>query len=312
MPDLNALSLPDLFDHLAEPGLVRRLLEIAHDEDLGPASGPGDVTSAVIVEEDATIRARIVAREPAVVSGLAALPILLDVFEADASYEAGSADGERVEPGALLGTLEGDRADVLRLERTLLNLLGRLCGVATETRRFVDAVEGTGASILDTRKTTPGLRALEKYAVRCGGGHSHRLGLHDAVLIKDNHLAGIPLEELTARLSEAARRAWPMRLDPGLAFVEVEVDTPEQLERALAVGEGLIDAILLDNFSIEETRQGVIRRDQVNPDVRLEASGGVSLETVRAIAETGVDRISTGAVTHHAVWVDVALDIETI
>jgi nicotinate-nucleotide pyrophosphorylase (carboxylating) len=309
MRDLNALALPELHETLAATGYVRRLLEIARDEDLGPPDGQRDVTSLVVVEQPRRVSASVVCREAGVVAGLACLPELLDVFETDAEVQLLSHDGAAVEAGATLATLDGDHANILTLERALLNLLGRLCGVATHTARFVEAVGGTNAQILDTRKTTPGLRVLEKYAVRCGGGRCHRLGLHDAVLIKDNHLAGIPLEHLTARVTEAASRAWKLRIDPGLSFVEVEVDSPAQLERVLAVEQGLVDIVLLDNFSEGDMRAAVRRRDQANRDLLLEASGGVSLDTVRAIAETGVDRISSGALTHHAVWQDVALDV---
>ena len=310
MPDPNALPLPRLYEALADTGLVRRLLEIARDEDLGPDAADGDVTSRVVVDEPRTVRAEVVCREAGVVAGLACLPDLVEAFETDAEVELLSHDGAAVEAGTTIAALDGDHAAILRLERTLLNLLGRLCGVATHTARFVEAVGGTKAAILDTRKTTPGLRVLEKYAVRCGGGQCHRLGLFDAVLIKDNHLAGIPLEDLTTRVTEAASRAWKLRLDPGLAFVEVEVDSREQLERVLAVEHGLVDIVLLDNFDYEAMRAAVARRNQVNPDLLLEASGNVDLDTVRAIAETGVDRISSGALTHHAVWLDVALDVE--
>lgn len=304
------MSTTDLFERLASTGLIHRLIELARDEDLGPDSGLGDVTSTVVVEPDRRITASIVMRDAGVVCGLATLPILFEVFETDAEYEARAADGDAAQPGTVIGVLDGDQGDILVLERTLLNLLGRLCGVATHTRRFVDVIEGTSATIFDTRKTTPGLRALEKYAVACGGGDTHRLGLYDGVLIKDNHLAHIPLDELTAHVGEAARQAWPMRMDQGLAFVEVEVDSMDQLERVLAVEHGLIDFVLLDNFSLDDLRASVTRRDQINRDIKLEASGGITLDSVRDIAETGVDRISCGALTHHAVWLDVALDIE--
>jgi nicotinate-nucleotide pyrophosphorylase (carboxylating) len=305
MPDLNDLSLPDLFAALADNGLVQRLFELARAEDLGPA----DVTTEIMIPEPQDATARVVAREPGTVAGLAAIPLLLQVFKTDAELVLGVSDGDVVEAGATLATLKADHARLLALERTLLNTLSRLSGVATHTRRFVDAVADTSARILDTRKTTPGLRALEKYAVRCAGAHTHRLGLYDAILIKDNHLAGVPLEDFTKRLGEACSRAWAKRIDPGLSFVEVEVDSLEQLDRALAVEQGMIDFILLDNFTLEHLRAAVTRRDRVSADVKLEASGNVTLDTVRAIADTGVDRISAGAITHHAVWLDIGLDI---
>ena len=179
---------------------------------------------------------------------------------------------------------------------------------ATRTAAFVRTTEGTRAHILDTRKTTPGLRVLEKYAVRCGGGLCHRLGLHDAVLIKDNHVAGLDLDGFQARIGEACAHAAGEREAGRLRFVEVEVDTPEQFERALAIEPGLIDFVLLDNFSTEQLTAAVARRDGAGSAIRLEASGGVTLETAGPITRTGVDRISVGGLTHHAVSLDVGLD----
>jgi nicotinate-nucleotide pyrophosphorylase (carboxylating) len=210
------------------------------------------------------------------------------------------------EPGWTIAIVEGPMRALLAMERTALNFLQRLSGIATLTAQFVAEVEGTKAVILDTRKTTPGWRALEKYAVRCGGGTNHRIGLYDAVLIKDNHLAwladgGDPI----GRAVEAARAGAPK----GTKFIEVEVDTLEQLDRALEVKP---DIILVDNLGPEKLAEAVRRRNERAPGILLEASGGVNLSTVRALAETGVDRISVGALTHSAPALDIGLDFDRV
>jgi len=310
MTDLNGLDLSQLYDHLSSTGLVARLIELARDEDLGERGLEGDITSVLAVEEDAALAATLVVREPGVVAGLRVIPDVIEVFGAQVDFTAEAEDGDAVESGASLGRLEGVARHVLAIERTVLNLVGRLSGVATRTSEFARAIEGAGrARVFDTRKTTPGLRVLEKYAVRCGGGRTHRLGLHDAVLVKDNHLAGIPLEELAAHVGRLAHRAWQLRVEHDLEFLQVEVDSIAQLERVLATDAGAVDAVLLDNFDLSQLRQAVVLRDGLQPEVLLEASGGVTLETVRDIAETGVDRISVGSLTHHAVWLDVGLDV---
>jgi nicotinate-nucleotide pyrophosphorylase (carboxylating) len=208
-------------------------------------------------------------------------------------------DGAQVGRGTLLAVVAGPLRSILAAERTALNFLQRLSGIATLTRKFVAAAAGTRAKLLDTRKTTPGWRLLEKYAVRCGGGVNHRVGLYDGILIKDNHLAGLGGD--VRRAVEAART------HPGNEGipVEVEVDTLDQLEVALAVR---ADIVLLDNMSLDQLRTAVARRDAIAPDVLLEASGGVNLNTVQEIAATGVDRISVGALTHSAVALDIGLD----
>jgi nicotinate-nucleotide pyrophosphorylase (carboxylating) len=215
--------------------------------------------------------------------------------EPGARIELDSRDGDRVGAGALLARLAGSARGLLTGERVALNLLGRLSGIATATRELVDAVAGTGSRIVCTRKTTPGLRALEKYAVRCGGGVNHRFGLDDAVLVKDNHLA------VAGSVAEAIRRA---RGAVGhLVAIEVEVDTMEQLAAALEHG---ADAVLLDNMSPAELRRAV---EMVGGRIPTEASGGITLRTARAIAETGVDLLSVGWLTHSAPALDVALDV---
>jgi nicotinate-nucleotide pyrophosphorylase (carboxylating) len=252
--------------------------------------GDGDLTSVAVIDEDATCTARLLLKEAGVICGLG---VAAEVFERlGATLDPLAADGETVEPGPV-ARIDGPARGILAGERLALNLLGRLSGVATLTRRYVDAVAGTGAVILDTRKTTPGLRNLEKYAVACGGGQNHRLGLFDGILIKDNHL------RVAGSLAGAVGRA----KETG-APVEVECDTLDQVREALAAG---ADSILLDNMSLPELREAVeLSRGQA----RLEASGGVTLETVRAIAETGVDFISVGALTHSARALDVSLEVE--
>jgi nicotinate-nucleotide pyrophosphorylase (carboxylating) len=229
-----------------------------------------------------------------VAAGIACARLALTALDPQARFEPLVADGTRLEAGSVLARATGNARAVLSAERTGLNLLGRLCGVATLTRTYVDAVAGTGATIVDTRKTTPGLRHLEKYAVRCGGGVNHRFGLDDAILIKDNHIAAC------GGVAEAVRRA---RAFAGhLMKVEVEVDGLDQLDDALRHGP---DVVMLDNFSLEDLRIAVAA---ARGRAILEASGGVNLDTVRAIAETGVDVISVGALTHSAAALDIGLD----
>jgi nicotinate-nucleotide pyrophosphorylase (carboxylating) len=308
MTDPNSLSLPDFYQHLAATGLVRRVLDLARDEDLGR---DGDITSEALAPSERPMRAAIVLREPGVVAGLATLPEIMSTFAPRARLEPLARDGDAIaQPGTPIARVIGPERELLAFERTALNVLGRLCGIATHTARFVAAIgAGTRAHLYDTRKTTPGMRVLEKYAVRCGGGRSHRLGLHDAVLIKDNHIAGVGLNELADVVRQAATAA--RKRHPRLLFVEVEVDSLEQLDRLLELPRGVTDIILLDNMGVEEMRDAVRRRDRSNARPLLEASGGVRLETVREIALTGVERISAGALTHGAICLDVGMDVET-
>ncbi len=303
MLDLNALPLPGLFAALTADGPLDRLLEEAVREDLGDA---GDVTTASMIGEGWEVRAEGVSRWAGVVSGGAAMAPLLEAFGCAAEIEILVDDGGRCGADQAIFRLRGRLGTILTAERSLLNLVGRLSGIATLTARFVRRVAGTRAAICDTRKTTPGLRALEKYAVRCGGGTLHRLGLHDAVLLKDNHLAHLAPSELVPAVTRAVRQA---RARHPLRFVEVEVDTLEQLEKLVQIESGLIDAVLLDNMSTGLLRQAVAMRDRHGPGLLLEASGGITLENVRQVAETGVDRISVGAITHSAPWLDVGLDV---
>jgi nicotinate-nucleotide pyrophosphorylase (carboxylating) len=275
--------LPDL--------LIAPLVQAALQEDLGRA---GDVTSQACVPAEARLRAVFASRQNGVVAGLACARLAISVLDPGADFKAQVEDGTLVGAGDKLAWVDANARALLGAERVALNLLGRLSGVASLTRAYVDAVEGTGATIVDTRKTTPGLRALEKYAVRCGGGVNHRFGLDDAILIKDNHIAAC------SSVGEAVRRA---KAAAGhLMKVEVEIDGLSQLEDALKYAP---DVVMLDNFNLDDLAEAVRR---TAGRAVLEASGGVNLSTVRAIAKTGVDVISVGALTHSASVLDIGLD----
>ena len=278
-----------------------RLLEMARAEDLGG----GDITSAIL-PGDRTCRGRFVAREGLVFCGGAFLGEIAAAYDGTIKTKVSVAEGERAEGGAILAEWVGPVRAVLSAERVALNFLQRLGGIATKTREYVGAVEGTAATIYDTRKTTPGWRVLEKYAVRAGGGRNHRMGLYDAVMVKDNHLAALGDKGLAG----LADKLGGLRdsLGPG-GFIEVEVDTLEQLVDALTLD---IDVILLDNMSAGQLVEAVrMRNDSAAGRIELEASGGITLENVRAAAETGVERIAIGALTHSARAVDIAMEIET-
>jgi nicotinate-nucleotide pyrophosphorylase (carboxylating) len=283
------------------------LIELALREDFGgeDPTWRGDITSALLIPPSCRGRAMVVARQSGVVAGIPAAILTLGGLGTDLSLQPFVDDGTAVRRGDLLAVLRGHVQHILAIERTMLNFMQRLSGIATLTRAYVDAVKGTSAKILDTRKTTPGWRLLEKYAVRCGGGHNHRVGLYDAILIKDNHLAATGKTRTIAAALNAANRDG--RAGFGAKFVEIEVDTLEQFDEALPEG---ADIILLDNMTPEQMREAVRRRNEGAPQVLLEASGGVTLDTVRAIAETGVDRISVGALTHSAPALDIGLDFE--
>jgi nicotinate-nucleotide pyrophosphorylase (carboxylating) len=284
----------------AESAACRHLVDLALREDLDDA---GDLTSAAVIPAELAGRGVLVAREDGVVAGLPAAALVLAAVSPQLVLEPHAEDGALVRKGDRLAMLAGPMRALLTAERTALNFLQRLSGVATNTLRFVQAVRGTRAQILDTRKTTPGWRLLEKYAVRCGGGHNHRLGLYDGILIKDNHLAarGGGPGVLTAAV--AAARA---QVRPGVP-IELEIDGLHQLDEALACKP---DMVLLDNMVPADMRAAVLRRDQLAPGVLLEASGGVTLQTVAAIAATGVERISVGSLTHSAPALDIALDYQ--
>jgi len=281
-----------------ETAVCRHLIELALSEDLGAA---GDITSEAVIPTDLAGRAVFVARADGVLAGLPAAALVAAAIEPRLQFDTMAHDGDRVEPGQQLAIVAGPMPGILASERIALNFLQHLSGIASLTRQYVDAVAGLPTKILDTRKTLPGWRLLAKYAVRMGGGHNHRLGLHDGILIKDNHLAalgqGLPAVTTAVRsgLDYTGKKSW----------VQVEVDTLAQLEVALACRP---DMVLLDNMPPPLLRQAVSLRDARAPGVLLEASGGVNLQTVRAIAEAGVDRISVGALTHSAPALDIALD----
>ena len=276
---------------------ARELIRLALREDLAEA---GDLTSQSVVGAERRGLAAIVSREAGVLAGVSLPTLVLQEGDADAEWLPTLKDGDPLSPGSVVGELAGDARDLLRCERVTLNLISRLCGVASLTRRYVEAVAGTDARVYDTRKTTPGWRLLEKYAVACGGGCNHRTGLYDAVMIKDNHLALADQVGLTP--ADAVRRA--RERQPGVV-IEVEVDSLDQLRDALPAGP---DIVLLDNMTNEELREAIALRNASAPGVVLEASGGVRLETITAIAGTGVDRISVGALTHSAIGLDLGLD----
>jgi nicotinate-nucleotide pyrophosphorylase (carboxylating) len=259
----------------------------------------GDLTSEYLITETATARADLVARESGVFSGGEVFAAAFRLTDPRVDVELIVEDGEWFEPGAVLAVVSGPARSVLTAERIGLNFVQRMAGIATLTGRYVAEVAHTNARIADTRKTTPGLRAFERHAVRNGGGHNHRYSLSDAVMAKDNHLA--VLAQKGASVTEALRGAISQL--PHTTYVEVEVDRLEQIEPVLAAG---IGTIMLDNFSLDELRIGV---ETVGGRATVEASGGVSLETVRAIAETGVDVISVGALTHSARALDLGLDV---
>ena len=303
MVDPNQLPLPRLFETLTADETLTPLLEAARREDLGEI---GDVSTASMIEAGWTVRAVVLARQGGVACGLRVIPRLLEVFECPAELETLVEDGDRCAADQPLCRLTGLLGPILWVERTMLNIVGRLSGIATLTARYVECVAGTDAVICDTRKTTPGLRSLEKYAVRCGGGHVHRLGLYDAVLFKDNHLAHLGPNELAPAVTKAATAA---RGQHDLRFVEVEVDDLEQLGRLLECPDGLIDMVLLDNMTGDQLREAVAMRDAAGSRILLEASGGIDLCGVRAVAETGVERISVGGLTHGVSSLDVSLEV---
>ncbi|MGE5504222.1 MAG: carboxylating nicotinate-nucleotide diphosphorylase [Actinomycetota bacterium] len=277
---------------------ARRVIAASLAEDVGAADFAkadlkgGDVTSATVIPADLRFKGVMAARHAMVVVGL---PVAAEAFRMvapEVRFFARAADGDRVAPGTVLAEIEGPARGLLTAERTALNLLQLLSGIATLTAQYAEAIKGTGCTLLDTRKTIPGLRRLSKYATRCGGAKNHRMGLHDGVLIKDNHIA------VCGGVAEAVRRAKVA----GLPNVEVECDTLDQVHDAVEAG---ADIVLLDNMGPETLRQAVAL---VAKRCKTEASGGVTLETIRAIAETGVDFVSVGRITQSAPAADIGLD----
>ncbi|WP_146392420.1 carboxylating nicotinate-nucleotide diphosphorylase [Allorhodopirellula solitaria] len=290
---------------------LRQLVRLAIAEDLDVAV---DWTTIAMIDAERRGACEIVSRAHGIAAGIALTPWIIDEFDAELTTELLVDEGDAFTPGTPLVRLSGSARDLLTSERVTLNLLSRLCGIATITRCYVDKLAGTNARLYDTRKTTPGMRRLEKYAVRCGGGHNHRTGLFDGFLIKDNHLAlgGSSESQDSAQLSpiEAAGRAVAMRggmmnqlVAPSI--VEIEVDRLDQMETVLSSG---IDIILLDNFSLEDLRSAVSKRDAAAVPVELEASGNITIDTIADVAGTGVDRISSGALTHQATSLDLGMD----
>jgi len=279
-----------------DPATVEPIIDLAIEEDL---DGGVDVTTMATVPVDQRATLDLVARRPGVVAGICVAAAVFDVVsgEEDIDLAFTAWDGDRVDAGRVLCSVTGRTHHLLQAERPALNLLGRLSGIATLTRAWVDEIATTGAAIRDTRKTTPGLRALEKYAVRCGGGLNHRMSLSDAALVKDNHVA--------AAGGVAAAFGLVRSRFPGVP-VEVEVDSLEQLDEVLAAG---ADLVLLDNFTVAQLREAVAR---TGDRARLEASGGLSLQVARAVAETGVDYLAVGALTHSAPVLDIGADLRQV
>ena len=289
---------------------LRRLVQAAAREDL--QSGQ-DWTTVSLVPPTATAKAAAVSRERGVIAVIQAGAVVLDEMDCDAEWDAKVTDGTLVEPGTTIAEISGNARDLLTAERTILNMLGQLSGIATLAHRFVEASGRTDIQICETRKTTAGWRHLEKYAVRCGGGHNHRTGLYDAILIKDNHLAFFREEFDTGTSTPSAAvtraREFLASLPDSAAdkdmIIEIEVDSLEQLVEVLSTKP---DIVLLDNMPPEMLRQAIAIRDEAKVPTLLEASGGVNLETVSAIAATGVERVSVGALTHSARCLDIGLD----
>jgi len=293
---------PELIEDLS------RLVRMAIQEDLGRTA---DLTTMALVPPGKIGRAAIVARKPGIASGIDLIETMIQEMDAPIQVEMMVGDSEPFEARRQLAVLTGDSRSLLTCERTILNFLGRMCGIATWTGQYVSAIQGSSSRIYDTRKTTPGWRRLEKYAVRCGGGHTHRLGLCDAILIKDNHLAcRADAGGNLLNPKQAVEQARAFLHSGAFAFVEVpiieiEIDSLDQLEDALA---GKPDIVLLDNMNVEQLKQAILARNIQAPSVELEASGGVNLETIGEIASTGIDRISVGSLTHSATNLDLGLD----
>jgi nicotinate-nucleotide pyrophosphorylase (carboxylating) len=291
--------MPEIVDRYR----LRKMWEDAIEED----GAENDITSLVATPPQQAICAHLMAREAGVFAGNVIFDVLKEAYPTELTINPLVDDGIKLEAGSLIAEIAGSARRILAVERTLLNFLQRLCGIASATRTYVDAVAGTPARIYDTRKTMPGWRQLDKYAVRCGGGRNHRMGLHDAVLVKDNHLAGFEPNRLRAAVLDMLKTS--VALSPQPAFIEFEVDTLDQFNQIVTVPG--IDVILLDNFSLADMRKAVARRNDLGllGKLQLEASGGVNLARVADIAATGIERISIGSITHSVRAMDLALDI---
>lgn len=306
------MSAPNIADRIAhrlswqdlDPATLHELVQFARKEDLEgyglarPPAQTGDVTSQVIHAAEKPAEATLVAREPLTVCGLALVQSVLDAYGSGCRFQLACADGDVLPAGGQLGILTGPARTLLEAERVLLNFLQKLSGVASLTRHYVDAMGSTTTRLLDTRKTTPGYRVLEKYAVACGGGFNHRIGLFDRVMLKDNHLAadGAATGAALSGLVTSARKDWP-----GLV-IELEVDRLDQIPPALRAG---VDVLLLDNFPLPQLQAAL---HLIGRQAATEASGGITLEKLPALANIGLDFISTGATVHQSTWKDIALD----
>lgn len=293
MPSNSSIKMDD-----RQRQAVKVLIQLALDEDLGVA---GDITSKTVIPIQYQGKAVMVARVMGVLAGVETVEMVCQAVDPGLIVQLHLQDGARLQKGDKIATIIGPLRSLLAAERTALNFIQHLCGIASLTKKYVELVKHTNSKVLDTRKTLPGWRLLSKYAVACGGGTNHRIGLYDAVMIKDNHLAG--LRQHQTPLSEAVRlanEAWK-----GKAKVEVEVDNLVQLKEALAA---MPDIVLLDNMKPAMLKEAVLLRNQLQPRVMLEASGGINLETVAEVAATGVDYVSVGALTHSAPALDIALD----
>jgi nicotinate-nucleotide pyrophosphorylase (carboxylating) len=287
---------------------LSHLVRLAIREDLDRTA---DLTTMALVPQGVKGSAVILPRVAGIAAGIDLIEAMIQELDARISWTQHLGDGESFQPKQALATLSGETRDLLTCERTILNFLGRLCGIATLTGKYVSKLQGTKARVYDTRKTTPGWRRLEKYAVRCGGGRNHRLGLYDGILIKDNHLAcraaadGQLLDPGTAVTTAKEFLASGAYRFENPTLIEIEIDRVGQLESALRA---LPNIVLLDNMNCDLLRECVAIRNRIAPSVELEASGGVNLETIGNIAQTGVDRISVGALTHSAINLDLGLD----
>ena len=271
---------------------IDRIIDTALAEDIHT----GDITTLSVLPQPRVMRARLIAKEPMVLAGVAVAERVFARLDPSTRFSAAFADGDRLETGDVIARIEGDAAALLQGERVSLNLMQRMCGIATQTAAYVKQIEGTGARVVDTRKTTPGLRVLEKYAVRVGGGTNHRTGLYDGVLIKENHIAA------AGGILEAVRLA--RAYIPHTLKIEVETETLDQVSLALLAG---ADIIMLDNMSLAQMAEAV---ELIGKQALVEASGGVNLQSIRAIAETGVDIISVGALTHSVRAADISMLME--
>jgi nicotinate-nucleotide pyrophosphorylase (carboxylating) len=304
---LHPMKLEDMRSRLLRTEAIRELIRFSLEEDVGR----GDITTEILVPTDLRGEARIIAKESGVICGLGVVPLVFEIGDADVDFQSLVSDGDEVEPGQVVAELRGRAAHLLSTERIVLNFLQRLSGIASTTQRYARALDGLDCAVLETRKTVPGWRLLDKYAVLAGGGQLHRLGLDDQILAKENHFALARRSGLCTSFAGALEILVSRR--PSGMICEVEVETLDELDAALRAG---VDIVLLDNMSNEEMREAVRRRDKaprlVNGDrILLEASGGITLDTIRGVAETGVDRISIGALTHSVRALDLSMLVET-